>query len=354
MPRGGERPRRMAAHDLRQFEDVRRSGAAAAADDVHQPAPHVFGDVFGEHRGRFVVAAHDVGQSGVGVDRHAALGRRGQPFEVGEQLFGAERAVEAHGQRPGVGHRDAERLDGLPREGAARGGQRPRDDHGQASAQRVEEPLEGVDRRLGVERVEEGLEHHQVDAPFDQAACLVVVGGLQPGEVQVAFGGRLDLRRERQRVVGRPHRARHEARTLRIAQHPGVGGGAGRAGGGAGDFAGAGLQPVVGQRHGVGVERVGGDDVRPGGEVFFVDLADDAGLRQRQQVVAPFELLRVVAEQLAAVVRLGESVALHHRAESAVQQQDAAFEFFFEYVCVFHASIVRLRRFRTASASSCP
>ena len=54
-----------------------------------------------------------------------------------------------------------------------------------------------------------------------------------------------------------------------------------------------------------------------------MDLAHRVGARQGQQVVAALELHVPVAEPLAAVVRLVEAVALHHRAETAVEQQDA-------------------------------
>ena len=62
---------RVVVHDLRQFEDVQGRGAAAAAHQIDQAAPHVFLYVGGEHRGRLVVAAHDVRQTRIGIDRHA-------------------------------------------------------------------------------------------------------------------------------------------------------------------------------------------------------------------------------------------------------------------------------------------
>ena len=76
----GQGARRVAAHDFLQLEDVFGRGAAAAADDVDQPAPEVFAHVLGEHGGCFVVAAHDVGQSGVGMGRNAERRHGGQPL----------------------------------------------------------------------------------------------------------------------------------------------------------------------------------------------------------------------------------------------------------------------------------
>jgi len=86
------------------------------------------------------------------------------------------------------------------------------------------------------------------------------------------------------------------------------------------------FEPVVGQRHGVGVERVGFDDVGSRPQVFFVNLAHHVRAGQREQVVAALELHRPAGEPPAAVVLLLQSVALHHRAEASVEQQDAALQ----------------------------
>ena len=57
-----------------------------------------------------------------------------------------------------------------------------------------------------------------------------------------------------------------------------------------------------------------------------MNLPDDLGTGQHEQVVASIELPLPVAEALAAVGLLVEAVALHHGAEAAVEQQNAPFE----------------------------
>ena len=159
VPRCGQRPRGVAADDLRQFENVRRRRAAAASHDIDQPAAHVFAHVLGEHRGGLVVAAHDVRQAGVGVRRDAHAGHGGEPFEVGEQLSGSVGTVEPHGEQVRVRHGDGEGFDGLSREGAAAGvGQRAGDHDGNPLPPFGAEGVDGVEGRLGVERVEDGLD----------------------------------------------------------------------------------------------------------------------------------------------------------------------------------------------------
>ena len=59
-----------------------------------------------------------------------------------------------------------------------------------------------------------------------------------------------------------------------------------------------------------------------------MDFAHYVGARQHEQVVAPFQLHGPVAEAFAAVVLLLQSVALDHRPEAAVEQQNAFFQLF--------------------------
>ena len=315
--------------DLREFEDVRGRGAAASAHDVDQSAPQVLPDIFGEHFGRLVVAAHDVGKPGVGVRRDAGFGHRRQPFEVGQELPGPVGAVEADGEQFGVRHRGGERLDGLSREGAAAGvGERSRDHHGNPSPQLRAERVDGVEGRLGVERVEDGFHQQDVRAAVHESPRLVRIGFGQLCEGHFAGRGVRHVGRHRGRAVRGAHRARHEAGFLRVAGREFIRRTAGRFGRGLRDFVGQPLHAVVGQRHGVGVERVGLDDVGSRLQVFFVDFAHYVGARQHEQVVAPFQLHGPVAEAFAAVVLLLQSVALDHRPEAAVEQQNAFFQLF--------------------------
>ena len=87
-----------------------------------------------------------------------------------------------------------------------------------------------------------------------------------------------------------------------------------------------GLEAVVGLGDGGAVERVRLDDVGAGREVLAVDLADDVGPRQHQEVVVPLEVARVVREARPAEVRLLQAAALHHGAHRAVEHEDAAGE----------------------------
>ena len=125
------------------------------------------------------------------------------------ELLRAERAVEPDDERIGVADAVPERLDGLARQGPARGvDDRPGDDQRHPLAGLVEQRLDRGDRRLGVERVEDRLDQQDVRAALEQAGRRFAIGDLEllPGD---AAGGRIaDVRAHRGGPVGRAERAR--------------------------------------------------------------------------------------------------------------------------------------------------
>ncbi len=319
--------RRVLGHGLGNRLDMRRRGAAAAADDVQEPRCGEFLDHFGHLRRGFVVFAEGIRQAGVGVGGDMGVGLGRQLGQVGAQLLGAERAVQAHGNRLGVAHRVPEGLGGLPGEGAAGGvGDGAGDHDRQLDAVLVEHLLHGEDRRLGVEGVEDGFDEDQVGAALDQAAGRlgVVVHQLVEGDVAVA--GVVDVRGDRAGAAGWTKHAGDEARPLRGFQGLGIGHLAGDARAGDVQLIGQRLHAVVGLGYAGGVEGVGLEDVGAGIQVGLLDRGDDLGLAQQQQVVVALDVARPVGEARATVVGLVQLVALDHGAHAAVEDQDAFLE----------------------------
>ena len=65
----------------------------------------------------------------------------------------------------------------------------------------------GHDRRLGIQRVEDGFDEDEVDAAVDERVDLFAIDRLDLVEIDLAEAGIVDVRRQRQRFVGRPERA---------------------------------------------------------------------------------------------------------------------------------------------------
>ena len=138
-------------HHLREAPDVVIGGTAAAADGVDQA-------LFGEHAAvvrhfvaLLVVAAHSVGETGVGVAEHPAVRSLGQVLDVGNHVLGAEGAVKTDRDGLGVAHGVPERLVRLAGQSAAGVvDDGAGDEDGNLLAPVREELVDGEHRSLGV------------------------------------------------------------------------------------------------------------------------------------------------------------------------------------------------------------
>ena len=255
------------------------------------------------------------------------VGDARQLLDVDTQLLGPERAVETHAERLGMADSVPERGGGLAGQRAsARVGDGAGDHHWPAPAMLREQLEQRVDRRLGIKRVEDGLDQQQVAAALDQARSRLAVGGDQLVEGDVALARVVDVGRDRRGAVGRAERAGHQPWPVRGGTRRRVGRLAGELRRGAVHFVHDRLEAVVGLRDRVGIEGVGLDDVGAGRQVVRVDVADDLRLGQHQQVVVALEIRRMVGEARTAVARLVQVVALDHGAHRAVDDEDATGE----------------------------
>ncbi len=318
---------RVFADGLGDRLDMRGGGAAAAADDVEKARG---GELF-YHRSHlrraFVVFAEGVRQAGVGVRGNLGAGLAGQLFQVRPQFLGAERAVQPHGDGVGMAHRVPEGFGGLAGQGAAGGvGDSPGNHDRQFETDLFEHPLHGEDRRLGIEGVEDGFDHDQIGATFDQAAGGFAVVFHQFVEGDVAVAGVIDVRGQRAGTAGGAEDTGDETRAVGRLGGLGVRDFTGQAGALAVQLVDQLLHAVVGLGYAGGVEGVGFENVRAGIQVGFLDGLDDVGARQQQQVVVAFHVLWPVDEAFATVVGFFQLVALDHGAHAAVENQYALLE----------------------------
>ena len=315
--------RREAVHAARDGADVVGRGAAAAAHDVDEPGlgklAHELRHIFGT----LVVEAEFVGQAGIRIRADQRVGRPRDFGEMRPHLARAERAVEPDRQRIGVAHGMPEARRGLARQGAARQiGDGARDHHRQAGPQIFEHLVDAGQRRLGIERVEDGLDQDQVRTALDQGAGGFGIGDAQVVERHGTVAGIVDVRRNGGRAVGRPDRARDEARPAVLLLGE-VGRLTREAGTLAVQFDCQRLHAVIGLGDGGARKGVGLDDVGAGQEVIEVDGPDGVGLCEVEEVIVAAQIARPLDEAAAAEVGLRELVTLNHRAHGAVEHQDA-------------------------------
>ena len=209
----GNLPRRLAFDRVRDRADVLGRGAAAAADDVDEAGVRELAEQAGHVFRALVVAAELVGQAGIGIGADERVGEARDLGDMRAHLLRAERAVQPDRERRGVAHRIPERLRRLAGEQPAGAiGDRAGDHHRHVDAACLRDLRDRVDRRLGVERVEDRLDQQQIGAAVEQSVDLLGIGLAQLVEGDGAEAGIRHVGRDRSGAVGRPDRAGDEAR----------------------------------------------------------------------------------------------------------------------------------------------
>ncbi len=298
-------------------------GTAAAADDVDEAGLGKLADQAGHVFGRLVILAELVGQAGVRIGAHQRVGDTADVGDMRAEIFGAERAVEADGDRFGVPHRIPERFRQLSRQQAAGFvGDGARDHHGYVDAAFFGDFGNGVECRLGVQRVEDGFDQQQVGAAVQEPVDLFAIGLAQIVEGDGAIAGVGNVGRDRRGAIGRSQCAGDEARLAVL--------GADAHRRGAGEFCAVAVQfvgevrhVVVGLRDRGRGERIGRDDVGARAQVSRVDVLDRLRLRQDQKVVVAADIAMKIRETRAAKRGFVILQALDHGAHGAVEHQDA-------------------------------
>ena len=268
---------------------------------------------------------------------------------------GAERAVEADGERFDVGEGIPQRFDllrgdhGFPAQSDGGG-----DDDGQVMTVFREDFLDADHGGLGIERVENRLHHEDVAASLDERADLVFIGRKHLIEGHHAEAGIIRIRR-----VGQGNGERADG-SGDVALAPGVAADVVRpfpaeAGGFDVHFPREVVEEGVlkdfleelgilapaffprvfdkefalrdaGRGEGVGLANVGTGFVKA-----LVDVADDVGPGDRKDVAVVQQILLVASVALAASLRFIEAVAADSGAHRAVEHEDSLRESVLEF-----------------------
>ena len=80
---------------------------------------------------------------------------------------------------------------------------------------------------------------------------------------------------------------------------------------------------IVIHRNGVGIKRIGSEDIDTRVEILPMYRTDDFGARDVEQVVIAFERSGEIGKLFATVIRFGQFKALYHRPHPSVEDQDA-------------------------------
>ena len=334
---------------LRDGGDVLGGVAAATAGDVAQVAVGELAHKAG-HVVRLEIEAggrEGIWQAGVRVAGDKGIGLAGELGEKRPHEIGSDGAVEADGERIVVPH------------GVPIGADRLRGDHGLAATpdgggdhEREfdfvlgEHFLDGDERSLGVEGVEDRFDEQQVHAAGDQGAHLAAVVGFALVEGDDAEAGVVGVRGVRERYRQRPDGAGDVAAATGGGMRA-VGADAALAGGveidvvrelleelvlddllvERGRLLAAFLAWVFDEEFALpdcgGGEGVGLDDVGAGLEEAPVDVADLIGAGEGINVAVVLEVLGGVFEAFAAGLRLGNIVTANGRAHGAIDDDHA-------------------------------
>ena len=158
--RDGRRGARLVLVDrLGDGADVVRRRAAASADDVDNAVGGELADLRRHRLGALIILAESVGQARVRVGADERVRRLGDLRQVLAHRARAKRAIEADRKGTRVAHRMPEGGRRLAGQGAPRAVGDGARDHQRHRRAALSESLEASeDRRLGVERVENGLD----------------------------------------------------------------------------------------------------------------------------------------------------------------------------------------------------
>ncbi len=312
----------MVRHRVADRGNVLRRRATAAANHIDQPLARKLLDLLGHHLRAFVILAKGVRKTGIRIGADQRVGHARKLRQVRAHGRSAQRAVQTDRNRLGVPHRMPEgrgRLAGKRASGKV--GDRAVCRVGPWHATLCEDFLACEDRRLGVERVEDGFDQHDVRAAIEQPAQLFAIGNAQIVEGHGAVAGIVHVRRNGGGAVGRPERAGHETAHAVLLL------GADRRTAGKPRTVAVELidhlfHAVIGLGDGRGGECVRLENVRTRHRIAEVFFLDRLGLRQVEQVVVALLVAGAAGEAVAAEMILVEAEPLNLRAHRAVEDED--------------------------------
>mmetsp|Transcript_27172 Transcript_27172/g.52686 ORF Transcript_27172/g.52686 Transcript_27172/m.52686 type:complete len:264 (+) Transcript_27172:3289-4080(+) len=262
---------------------------------------------------------------------HVALCNLRERLKVWSHVTCTQSTVETNADGLGVGHRGVESLNRLARESTSGlVGDSTGDDQGRARNLSLKIILEvlvkSVAGRLGVQSVEHRLNHEDVHATLMQPLDLFLVGFDHFLPRHSAEGGVLHIGRHRKRLVGGANGARNKPRLGGVVLGHLHGRSTAHLHRGFVEVVYDALHFIVGLGDRCAVERVCLADIGARTKILLVDLGDDVGAGEHEDVVVALQRRSVALEPFSTEILLLKLVALNHRAHGSIENRNTALE----------------------------
>ena len=150
--------------------NMHRCRATAPADDIDKPLFGPVTDLFGQHFRCFIKPTERIGQAGIRMHIDTAISDGRHFFHMRPQFLRPQRTVKTETDRFNMAQRIPECFRCLAGKNPSTGvSYSPGNHHRQFDVMRLEIFIDGKQRRLGIERIEDGFHQQNINPALDQA-----------------------------------------------------------------------------------------------------------------------------------------------------------------------------------------
>ena len=270
-----------------------------------------------------VVFTQAVRKSGIRISTDIIRRTTSQLLQERLQLLGTERAIQANGENRCMLYGSQKSIQCLAGQGTS-----SRIGHRDGKHQR-NLPTDFfhcfhscINSSLGIERIEDRFYQDGIYPTLKQGFHLFLIGIRQLIESNGTESRVVHIGTHGASLVGRSYRACHKTRLLRILGCIFIRQFTGKLGCSQVDFPTIVLHMIIRHRNALCIEGIGLDDIRPCFQILAMDVTDDIGSRQTQQVVT-LHLSGLLHKTIPTKFLFREIIFLYHGSQRSIQYQDA-------------------------------
>ena len=180
-----------------------------------------------------------------------------------------------------------------------------------------------MNRRFGVERIENRFDQDNISAAVNQTACRFRIGFAQFIISDIAHTRIIHIRRNRAGAIGRPQGTRHITWARRVCRFHRIAGLARQLGAFQIQLIGQMLHVIIGLRNGGGRKCIGLNNITARREIGRVNVANNIRLGQRQQIIISRNISVIIGETITAIGRFIQLMTLNHCAHCTVKHKNS-------------------------------